>query len=337
MLSDRIQNGTGFYDQKRQLPTLKRSNKYLGLVHSQVLQDVILRLDKACQAFLVGLSSFPRFKRKGRYNSFTFPQSGFKLEDNHVRLSKLGRVRVKVHCAVKGAIKRATVFRDIDQWFVMLLVTEAVSTKKSGAGVIGVDMGVSNLLTLSDGTQLRYPEYMSKSAQKVRTLQLKLSQKKRGSRNCQKARLALDKSWRKVRRQRRDFAEKVSDGLTRSHGFIVFEDLHVPKMVKNHNLASAIMDSGWGMLRELTAYKAETRGGRVLLVNPSGTSQKCSRCGELVRKSLSQRIHECQRCGLTIDRDVNAARNILEKGLERARAEVKPLLVQRQRISKFCR
>jgi putative transposase len=210
-------------------------------------------------------------------------------------------------------------------------------SRKSGAGEIGVDFGISNVLTLSDGIQLHYPDYMSKSALKVRTLQLKLSHKKRGSRNYQKAKLSLEKSWRKVRRQRSDFAEKVSDRLTRGHGLIVFEDLNVPKMVKNHKLASAIMGSGWGMLRKLTASKAETRGGRVILVNPSGTSQKCSGCGELVRKSLSQRIHECQCCGLTIDRDVNAARNILERGLERARAEVKPLLVQRRRISKFCR
>ncbi len=337
MLSDRIQNGTGFYEQKRQLPTLKNSNKYLGQVHSQVLQDVVLRLDKACQAFLVGLSNFPRFKRKGRYNSFTYPQSGFWVEKNHVRLSKIGRIRARVHCAVEGTIKRATVFRDIDQWFFILLAPEAASSKISGTGAIGVDLGITSVLTLSNGSQLRYPDFISKSTQKVRTLQLELARKRRGSRNYQKARLALARSWRKVRRQRSDFAGKISDRLTQSYGVIVFEDLEVRKMVKNHNLASAIMDSAWGRLCELTASKAEARGGRVVFVNPSGTSQKCSGCGELVRKNLSQRTHKCQRCGLTIDRDVNAARNILERGLEQARAEAKPLLVQRMRISKFRR
>ncbi len=107
-------------------------------------------------------------------------------------------------------------------------------------------------------------------------------------------------------------------------------------MVKNRNLAAAIMDSSWGRLRQLNVYKAERRGGRVMLVNPSGTSQKCSRCGEVVPKSLSERVHRCMKCGLTLDRDVNAARNILKAGLEQgARVETEPLLVKR--ISKFGR
>ncbi|MDG6919926.1 MAG: transposase [Nitrososphaerota archaeon] len=106
-------------------------------------------------------------------------------------------------------------------------------------------------------------------------------------------------------------------------------------MVKNHNLTSAIMDATWGQLRRMTAYKAERRGGRVVLVEPRGTSQKCSGCGTAVPKGLDERTHWCLNCGLALDRDVNAARNISATGLGQARAEGQPLLVQRRRISKF--
>src|SRR3989442_1184701 len=236
MLADRIEKRTGFYDQKKMLVELKRDNNHLKSVHSQVLQDVVLRPNKAYQAFFAGLNRYPKFRRSGRYNSFTYPQSGFRLEGDRIRLSTIGKVRVTLHRKVAGAIRRATVIRDIDH--------------------------------------------------------------------------------------------KLSDQLTKKNKVIVFEDLKVRNMVKNHNLASAITDAAWGKLRRLTAYKAKRRGGRVILVNPSGTSQKCSGCGEMVPKELSDRVHDCPRCGLVMDRDVNAARNILERGLEQASVEAEPLLVR---------
>jgi putative transposase len=160
-----------------------------------------------------------------------------------------------------------------------------------------------------------------------------------GSRNRKKAKLSLAKAWRKVRRQRDDFAHKLSHELAEKNGLIVYEDLKIQNMVKNHNLASAIMDACWAKTRQLTVYKAERRGGRVILVNPSWTSQKCSACGVLnaQMKDLSKRVFECESCGLVLDRDVNAARNILQAGQELARVEGAPLLVQRRRISKFAR
>ena len=137
---------------------------------------------------------------------------------------------------------------------------------------------------------------------------------------------------------RRLYNAMLIDRIEKRTGFYDQKKMLVElNMVKNHSLASAIMDASWGQLRRLTAYKAERRGGRVILVNPSGTSQKCSGCGEMVPKELSERVHDCPRCGLVVDRDVNAARNILERGLEQARVEAEPLLVQRRRISKFGR
>ena len=169
---------------------------------------------------------------------------------------------------------------------------------------------------------------------RVRSLQRGLSRKGIGSNNREKARTALAKAWRRVRRQRDDFTQKTSRFLVDNHGTIMFEELNIRNLTKNHNLASAILDSAWGRLRRLTAYKAERRGGRVMLVNPSGTSQKCSGCGNVEHLELSDRTFTCSACGLTLDRDVNAARNILQRGLERAPVEEKPLLVRR-RISKF--
>jgi putative transposase len=178
---------------------------------------------------------------------------------------------------------------------------------------------------------------LHKSAERITRLQRSLSRKKRASMNRLKAKTALAKAWRKVRRQRDDAAHKVSHCLARDYGIVVFEDLRIGNMVKNHSLASAILDTTWAKLRRLTAIKAERRGGRVVLVEPGGTSQACSGCGETVRKDLSVRTHVCPCCGLVLGRDLNAARNILERGLERAHAETGPLLIPVTRISKFRR
>ena len=337
LLADRIENGFRFYELSKKLVELKRDNKYLKAVHSQVLQDVNLRLDKAYQSFFARLSKYPRFKRRGKYNSFAYPQRNieFKLSGNFLKLGKIGKVRVKLHRPiVVGALKRVTIIKEIDQWFVALSVeNDQQLNGKTPENNVGVDVGIKNSIALSNGILIPNPKFLKQSSEKIKSLQRQLSRKKRGSENKEKAKLALAKSWRKVRRQREDFAHKLSHKIANENGTIVFEDLKIQNMVKNHSLASAIMDSTWGNLRQLTAYKAERRGGRVILVNPGGSSQKCSRCGEMVPKSLSERMHQCLRCGLTLDRDINAARNVLKVGLEQSHAETEPLLVRR--ISKF--
>ena len=335
LLSDRIENQIGFYAQKKNIVQLKQGNKFLQAVHSQVLQDVCLRLDKAFQSFFAGLSKYPKFKRREKFNSFSYPQYkiGFDLSGNFLKLGKIGKVKIRLHRTIDGTIKRATIIRDIDQWFVALTAEQrTVEEREEKKPNIGVDLGVANLLALSNGELIPNPKFLEQSAEEIKHLQRELSRKKKDSKNRQKAKLSLAKAWRKVRRQRDDYAHKVSHKLASENNVIVFENLKVKNMTKNHNLASAIMDSAWGKLRRLTAYKAERR---VILVNPSGTSQKCSRCGEMVPKSLSERTHQCLKCGLTLDRDINAARNILKEGLEQSHAETEPLLIIRKRISKF--
>ncbi len=338
LLADRRENRTGFYEQKRLIASMKPGNKFLMAANSQVLQDVALRLDKAYQAVFVGLAKRPRFKRKDRYNSFRYPQyGGFKIEGRKLRLSKIGSIKMKLHRPIEGTLKTCTITRDVDRWFAC--ISAQMDGHKSTGQVpdrpIGVDLGITKLAALSDGMVFSNPKYLSESVQQIKQLQRSRSRKRPGSNNRLKATMALAKLWRNVRNRRTDNAHKVSHHLTNHYSTIVFEDLHIPSMVKNHNLASAIMDASWGQLRRLTAYKAERRRGRVILVNPSWTSQKCSGCGGKVPKELSERVHHCANCGLVMDRDGNAARNILKAGLERACVEEQPLLVQRRRISKF--
>jgi putative transposase len=190
-------------------------------------------------------------------------------------------------------------------------------------------------MTMSDGDKIQNTMDFEAQARCIKELQLGLARKKKGSRNREKARIALARAWRQVRRRRDDFVHKASKTLADNYDTVVFEKLNIGNMVKNHSLAAAIMDATWGKLRLYTAYKVERRGGRVIVVSPNGTSQKCSRCGVVAKEKLdlSVRTFECRSCGQVMDRDLNAARNIERLGLEQAHAEKQPLLVRR--ISKF--
>ena len=335
LLDDRIRNHTGTFEQKRNLTIRRKENKYLSQVHSQVLQDVTLRLGKAFAAFFGGLTKFPKFKRRGRYSSFTYPQhGGFKIVEGKLYLSMIGKVRIVLHRDVEGKMKTCTIIRDIDQWYACITgEKEGTESLQNIKPSVGIDLGVTALAALSNGMILPAPKLLEKSATEIRTLQRSLSRKQRCSKNREKAMITLEKAWRRLRNRRNDFAHKTSRFLADNYGTIVFEDLNIPNMVKNHHLASAILDACWGKTRRLAAYKAERRGGRVILVNPSGTSQECSGCGRVVEKALSKRTHSCPFCGLELDRDVNAARNILARGLEQAPVETQPLPVIR--IGKF--
>ena len=337
LLDNRIENRTGAFEQKRLLTAYRKENKYLGRVHSQVLQDVVFRLDKAFGSFFGGLSKFPKFRRNRRYNSFTYPQlGGFGISTGRLYLSMIGKVRIILHREIEGRMKTCTIIRDIDQWYACIAAEkETAESVPNDRPPVGIDLGVAAVAALSDGTILPAPKLLITSEVEIKTLQKSLSRKQKGSKNQEKAKVALAKSWRKLRNRRNDFAHKASRFFADNYATIVFEDLKIPNMVKNHNLASAILDACWGKTRLLTAYKAERRGGRVILVDPRGTSQECSGCGKVVEKTLSERTHLCPFCGLQLDRDVNAARNILAKGLEQARVETEPLSVIR--IGKFGR
>lgn len=312
-------------DQQDELLSLKVAMPEYRAVHSQVLQDVNRRLDKAFANFFRRVErkrmgerikvGFPRFKPARRFNSFTYPQSGFKLlENGHIWLSKIGELRVFRHREPKGKMKTITVKRDrVGDWFVVVMTEMPDVAPRVVKTAMGVDLGLKNLATLSSGESIEPSRLLRRAENRIRRAQRVLSRRVKGSHNHLKARIKLAKLHRKVERQRDDFLHKTSTWLVQRADLVVFEDLNVSGMMQNHSLAKSIGDASWGKLVQYASYKAENAGKRVELVDPRRTTQRCSGCGTAVRKSLSERVHRCPTCGLLLDRDLNAAINILHK------------------------
>ncbi len=315
-----------YVDQANALANNK--NDYQQQVHSQVLQDTLKRLDTSFKNFFRRIkeqksgkrvkAGFPRFKPAQRYNSFCYPQSGFRLtnDDKRIQLSKIGDVRLAYSRPVEGKIKTCRIIRDVDQWFVILTCeSEDKPVKPNGKPSVGVDVGIKALAVLSDETQITNPRHLLHSEKKLHREQRKLARKVKGSNNRNAQRIEVAKVYRKIRRQNDDTLHKLSRMLVENYGLIVFEDLNIQGMLRNHKLAKHISDASWNKLIQFTQYKAVDAGAEVRLVNPRNTSQKCSGCGEIVPKTLADRIHCCPHCGLVMDRDLNAAVNICTAGI----------------------
>ena len=309
-----------YEDQAAMLTIEKKEGNFQG-VFSQVLQDVLRRLDKAFKAFFRRVKSgekpgYPRFKGVGWYKSFAYPQAGFKLEGSKLTLSKIGSIRVFKHREVEGKIKTCTIKKDnLGQWYA-ILVTEIDDPKPIEPNTaIGVDVGLKSLVTLSTGETIEYPKYYVKAEQKLAVAQRNLSRKKKGSANRRKAKIRVAKIHRRVQNLRDEFLHQVSRKLVDSADIVVFENLNISGMLKNHHLAKHIQDHSWGKLIQFTQSKAAKAGKVVELVNAAYTSQKCSGCGFRVPKTLADRVHRCPSCGLEMDRDLNASINILTLGL----------------------
>lgn len=312
-----------YEDQAYILVREKQRNPKLKKVHSHVLQDVLRRQKKAMDNFFRRVregakkKGYPRFKK--RYTSFTFPESGFKLEGTRLKLSKIsGTIRTFIHRPIEGKIKTCTIKRDgTGAWFVIFVTDQDSPTPvpTDSVNVIGVDLGIEHAVTTSDGDVYDYPRYYVQAEKKQRAAQKSLHRKKLGSKNRKKAQKRLSRIGKRVTNMRDEFLHQTSRKLVDSADVIVFEDLNINGMLKNHHLAKHIQDVSWGKLIRFTQSKAERAGKRVVLVDPRNTSQKCSSCGELVPKKLSDRTHVCPHCGLELDRDLNAAINIRTLGL----------------------
>jgi len=300
----------------------KKSDPALKSAYSQVLQDVLRRQDKAFTACFRRLKEgskkpgFPRFKKEGQYKSFTYPGSGFKLEDNHLTLSKIGTIRVFKHRKIEGQIKTCTITRDRTECWYCSFVAELEDMPKIAPEMaIGVDVGLKHMVAISNGEYIEYPEYYYQTEEKLAKAQKEMSRKKKGSSNRNKARMEVAKIHKHIANQRADFSQKASRKLIDMADMVVFEDLQIQNMLKNHHLAKSISDHAWGMLMRNTISKAESAGKIVVLVNPYNTSQRCSNCGAKVPKDLSVRVHDCPKCGLVMCRDSNSALVILADGL----------------------
>ena len=319
-----------YHDQRAQLPGIKLLRSDLGELYSQVPQDVLRRLDKTFGAFFRRCRrgetpGFPRYKGKQRYDSFTYPQSGFRLEGDKLTLSKIGSVRLRLSRPVEGTIKTCTIKRQVDGWFVIFAVEEHQCRylPQTGKGV-GVDVGIESFATLSTGGAIENPEYLRNAERGLKIQQRKVSKKKPRGANRRKAACILAKKHLHVANQRRDFFHKRALDLIREFDEIAVEDLNIRGLVKNHHLAKSIGDAAWGTFLTILAGKAENAGRRVWRVPPQFTSQDCSACGNRVRKSLAVREHRCVACGLVLHRDHNAAKNILARIAPFARAGATP-------------
>ena len=311
------------YNQQAAILTIeKKEDSELKAVFSQVLQNVLKRVDLGIAAFFRRLREgakkpgFPRFKSEGQYKSFTYPQAGFKLEDNHLILSKIGTIRIFKHREIEGKIKTCTITRyHTGCWYCSLVSEKDDVPKINPQAAIGVDVGLKHMVAISNGEYIEYPEYYYQTEEKLADAQGKLSRKEKGSSNYRKAKRKVAGIHKHIANQRADFSHKVSRKLIDMADVVVFEDLNILNMLKSHHLAKAISDHAWGMLTRNTISKAESAGKTVVLVNPRNTSLRCSNCGTRVPKDLSARVHVCPHCGLVMCRDRNAALNILADGL----------------------
>ena len=312
------------YTLNKLLPEWKKENPEYKDVFSQTLQEVQERVDLAFKHFFRRVRNgekpgYPRFKGKGWYDSFTYPQMGFKLEDNILYLSKIGNVRVKVHREIEGDIKRIIVRRSACKKWYVSLTTECEDIEipeRNMEHVVGIDVGLSSFATLSDGTAIPNPRFFRLEEKELAKAQRKLSKVAKSSPERKKAIRVVQRVHERIANKRYDFIHQLSRQLVDDYSFIAFEDLNIKNMLKNHCLAKSISDAAWNMLISATKYKAESAGSLVALVNPANTSKMCSRCGLLVEKTLADRTHKCNSCGLVLDRDHNAAINILRLGLQ---------------------
>lgn len=320
----------GLYDTQAMLPGWKEQRPALKLVHSQVLQNVQVRVDLAFQAFFRRVKEgaedvgYPRYKKFDRYRSITYPQygNGVVIRGNDLVVSKIGRVKVVWHRPVKGEIKTVSLKRSrTNKWYVSFSVEVEPRRLPPTAHVVGVDMGLESFLTTSDGEKVENPRFFRRDE-----ADLKRAQKlKDAAKNAQKwgenrhRKKALSRIHERIRFRREDFAHKRSRELIDRYQVIAFEELEPQQMGRNRGMRKSIADVAWTQLIEYTCNKAEEAGRMVVLINPRNTSKMCSSCGELVEKDLSVRVHECPHCGLVLDRDRNAAINILRLGLQSLR------------------
>ena len=315
-----------YHQQATELPDLKIAHPEYAEVHSQVLQEVLRRLDKTFQAFFQRVKNgekqpgSPRFQGRDRYHSFTYPQygNGAVLDGGLLSLSKIGRIPLRLHRPLEGTPKTVTISREADGWYAGFSC-EGVPVRPlplTGQET-GIDVGLVHFLTRADGAHVPNPRHLRKAEQALKRAQRRVSRRKKGSNRRKKAVKLLAKQHLKVRRQRRHFHHTEALKLLRAYDTIYLEDVRVANLVCNRRLSKSISDAGWGAFRTILAGKAVYAGRQVIAVPPAYTSQDCSGCGERVRKSLSVRTHICPSCGLVIDRDANAARNILRAGQAR--------------------
>ncbi|MDR2385573.1 MAG: transposase [Tannerella sp.] len=310
----------------------QEKTKFLKEVHSQILQQSLKDLENAYRNFFQKRAMLPRFKSKGVKDSFRYPQ-GFKIDEPNFRiyLPKIGWVRYRKSKNIEGRPKQITVSLSAEKWYVSVQTEREIADPiHTSDSAIGVDMGVANFATFSDGTFIKPPNFFQKHENKLKFRGRNLSRKKKFSNNWRKEKHRLNRIHRKIKDCRRDFLHKLTTDMSKNHALIAMEDLQVKNMSKSASgtvdnpgrnvkaktgLNKSILDQWWFEFRRQLEYKLTRRGGELLLIPPQYTSQKCSDCGHVAKENReSQAKFKCCNCGFEINADHNAAINILAAG-----------------------
>ena len=319
---------TSYKLQQSILTQVRHTDPLIGGLYSQVAQNVLRRLDNAFQAFFKGQSGYPKTKKFSASGSICYPQAynGSAKPDaqrKRLFLSKIGNIRTVFHRPLpkEARLKTCTVLRERDgKWFASLVYEDIVPLQTTSfrslfTSPVGVDLGLKAIIATSDGEKFEHPRFLRKAERRLKRLNADLSRKRAGSKNREKSRRRLAAQHVKVVNQRADFNQKLSTRLVASHSLVVFEKLRIGNMTKNRKLAKSIHDAGWGQLVKFSEYKAPRWASRVVKVPAAYSSQECHSCGTRNHLSLEVREFECAGCRRTLDRDINAAKVVLSRGL----------------------
>ena len=314
-----------YTEQSARFKAERATNPYYARLNFSSAQATLRRLDRAFSNFFRRVKAkekpgYPRFKARDRFHSIEFPayRDGIRLTGSRLYVQHVGTIRVKLHRPVEGEIKTVTLRREGGKWYVVFSCEMAdVPLVDNGKPAVGIDVGLTTFLTTSEGATEPNPRYLKEALPDLRRAGRAVARKKKGGANRCKAVRRLSRLHARVANLRREHHHQVACRLVLAYGLIAAESLNIQGMLRNGRLARAISDAGWSGFLSVLRHKAEGASVRFVEVDPKGTSQQCSQCGQEVRKNLSMRWHDCPGCGLLLDRDHNAARNILARGLAR--------------------
>lgn len=314
------------YDTNKMLTQWKREYTWLTQAFSQSLQEAQERVDLAFQHFFRRCQNggekpgYPRFKGDW-YKSFTYKQAwnGFKFTDGgRLYLSKIGNVKIVLHRPLIGEVKRLIVKRDkLGNWYACFVIKFEPEPLPPTSRVVGIDVGLTHFATLSTGEHIPNPRFFRQDEKALAKAQRKLSRCEKDTPEYRKRKRVVQHIHNRIANRRRDFAHKLSRRLVDEYQIIAFEDLDIQDMQSGNwrSMNKSIADAAWRQFMDFTGYKAEYAGRLSPRIDPEGTTQDCSGCGETVPKDLNIRIHDCPHCGLILDRDHNSALNILARGM----------------------
>ena len=313
-----LRDNPQYYDQKKTLPQLKKTHPWYAEIYSQVLQDVVKRVKVTFDRFLKGDSSGkrsgrPRFKPRSRYRTFTYPQvKDGCLQNKLINLPMLGKVKVVLHRDLPDGfkIKTVSITKKADGYYLTLSLEDStvpeVKRDFNLNKITGIDVGLKNFLTTSEGETVAIPQHYRKAGKRLRVIQKRVSRRQKSSNRRQKAVKQLGRCHKKVADKRKDFHFKTANELLKKYDVVAVEDLNVKGLART-KLAKSVLDAGWSSFLSILTNKAVNAGLLVIPVSAYNTTQDCSSCGEKVPKKLHERWHDCPHCGCSLDRDHNSA------------------------------